>query len=88
MFGTQRNQPAESQGRVTSIGLVVMTLGMGMLGAVSYLGMQEMLRTALIVFGGGFWSIYIWRFEPDGCDVAQQDGWNVLGAMDRLYFGV
>ncbi len=53
-FALLRKQLPEDQSRLTSVGLMVMTLGMLMLGAASMSEQASLLNPSLLVFGGGF----------------------------------
>lgn len=53
-FGLLRKQHPEDQARLTSVGLIVMALGMGLLSAESIGGLQSWLYPSLLIFGGGF----------------------------------
>ncbi len=49
-----RKRPPEAQKRVTSIGLLVMALGLAVLVAAAMGGQGHLLEIALLLFGGGF----------------------------------
>ncbi|HRO24512.1 MAG TPA: BCD family MFS transporter [Promineifilum sp.] len=49
-----RKRPPEQQGRISSIGLLVMALGMATLAGASLIGMGALVVPGLLVFGGGF----------------------------------
>ncbi|MBX7254128.1 MAG: BCD family MFS transporter [Candidatus Promineofilum sp.] len=49
-----RKRPPEAQQRITSIGLLVMALGLALLVAAALMGQRHLLEIALLVFGGGF----------------------------------
>jgi len=49
-----RKRPPEAQQRITSIGLLVMALGLALLVAAALLGQRHLLEIALLIFGGGF----------------------------------
>ncbi|MGB1250274.1 MAG: BCD family MFS transporter [Candidatus Promineifilaceae bacterium] len=54
LFRVRRNQPPESQGPIASLGLLIMSIGMILLGIVSFASLERLLTLALVVFGGGF----------------------------------
>ena len=49
-----RKRPPEQQGRISSIGLLIMALGMVMMAAASIAGLRALVEPGLLVFGGGF----------------------------------
>ena len=49
-----RKRPPEAQQRVTSIGLLVMALGLLLLVMAAVAGQRRLLEVGLLVFGGGF----------------------------------
>jgi BCD family chlorophyll transporter-like MFS transporter len=49
-----RKRPPEAQQRVTSIGLLIMALGLGVLVMAAMTGQRRLLEVGLLVFGGGF----------------------------------
>jgi len=49
-----RKRPPEAQQRITSIGLLVMALGLILLVAAALMGQRHLLEIALLTFGGGF----------------------------------
>lgn len=49
-----RKRPPESQGKITSSGLLAMTLGMALLVVSAMLGQVRLIQIALLVFGCGF----------------------------------
>ena len=49
-----RKRRPELQGRISSIGLLSMALGMAMLAAAAILGLRQVVEPALFIFGGGF----------------------------------
>ena len=49
-----RKRPPEKQGRISSAGLLIMSLGMAMLAVAGIGGMRGLVEPGLFVFGGGF----------------------------------
>ncbi len=49
-----RKRPPEAQQRITSIGLLIMALGLALLVSAALMGQRHLLEIALLVFGGGF----------------------------------
>ena len=49
-----RKRPPEQQGRISSIGLLIMALGMVMMAAAGIAGLRALVEPGLLVFGGGF----------------------------------
>ncbi len=49
-----RKRPPEKQGRISSVGLLIMSLGMVMLAAAGITGLRALVEPGLFVFGGGF----------------------------------